>query len=182
MGLALSLVTPELLQEICPSLPLDSAVTHSTALATALDKASIHSPLEIAMFLAQIAHETGSFRYMEEIASGKAYDGRVDLGNIHPGDGPRYKGRGYLQLTGRVNYRKLGTALGYNFEREPDLAKQPYAAAEVAVAYWLSHKIPPMALARDLEGVTRRINGGLNGLESRRHYYQKALKALGQEL
>ena len=89
MGLALSLVTPELLREICPSLPQADAVTHSTALATALDKAGIHSPLEIAMLLAQIAHETGSFRYMEEIASGKAYDGRIDLGNIHPGDGPR---------------------------------------------------------------------------------------------
>lgn len=176
-------ITPKLLQAIVPSLNLETraseAVLHAEALDRALRQGGIQDPAEVAMFLAQVAHETGAFRYMEEIASGNAYEGRVDLGNREKGDGARYKGRGYFQLTGRANYRWLGTKLGYNFEEEPDLAKQPFAAAEVAVAYWEGHKIGPLARARDLEGVTRKINGGLNGLESRRAFYLKALKAVG---
>ncbi len=82
--------------------------------------ANVHFPaygimekeLRLAHFMAQLVHESGGFRYMEEIASGSAYEGRADLGNVKPGDGVRYKGRGPLQCTGRANYRKFGRKIG----------------------------------------------------------------------
>ena len=68
-----------------------------------MEKYQITTPLRRAAFLAQLAHESGELKYMEEIASGEAYEGRKELGNTAPGDGKRYKGRGPIQLTGRFN-------------------------------------------------------------------------------
>lgn len=131
------------------------------------------STLRLAHFMAQLCHESGSFRYMEELASGQAYEGRVDLGNIHPGDGKRYKGRGPIQCTGRSNYRKYGRLIGIDLERHPELAAVPSIGLHVALEYWKQNGLNALADADDIEKITRRINGGLNGYQDRKAHLAK---------
>lgn len=130
---------------------------------------AINSGLRISHFLAQMAHES-RFRYMEELGNADyftKYDGRSDLGNTQPGDGARYKGRGIIQLTGRANYRDYGRILGVDLENNPEKAATPEIAVKVACEYWKRRRINEVADADDVYGVTRRINGGLNGIEDR---------------
>lgn len=131
------------------------------------------STLRLAHFMAQLIHESGSFRYMEEIASGQAYEGRADLGNSQPGDGKLYKGRGPIQLTGRANYRKYGARLGMDFERHPEIVGYPSIGLRVALEYWASHNLNALADADDIEAITRKINGGQNGLDDRKAHLAK---------
>ena len=147
-----------------------------SSLLAAMNRAGIVDPTERAMFLAQMAHESGNFRYDEEIASGQAYEGRSDLGNTQPGDGVRYKGRGYIQLTGRANYRDYGNRLGVDLENNPDLAKDPNIAADVAIAYWQQRVDRNAARSGDVRTVTRNINGGLNGLADRQNKFNKYMR------
>jgi len=137
----------------------------------------LDSPLRLAHFMAQLAHESGGFKWMEELASGAAYEGREDLGNDQVGDGRRYKGRGPIQLTGRDNYRTVGRRLGLDLERHPELAAAPSIGLWVACDYWQSRGISPLADRDDVLGVTRKINGGLNGLADRKAWlgHMKAL-------
>lgn len=134
----------------------------------------LDTELRLAHFMAQVAHESGGFRYMEEIASGKAYEGRADLGNMQPGDGVRYKGRGPIQLTGRANYRIYGRALGFDFETHPDMVAIPSVGLLVACRYWREHGLNELADADDVGTITRRINGGTNGLAERKALLVKA--------
>lgn len=127
------------------------------------------------MFIAQIAHESAGFRYREEIASGAAYEGRHDLGNTHPGDGRRFKGRTYIQITGRHNYRAVSEALDEDFVRHPARLAEPRYAALGAAWWWSSHGCNGLADRGSIEDVTRRINGGLNGLSDRKRYYRRAV-------
>lgn len=133
--------------------------------------------LRLAHFMGQCAHESGGFRYMEEIASGAAYEGRADLGNTQPGDGKRYKGRGPIQLTGRANYRAFGREVGIDFESHPEIVSHPSIGLLAAVRYWNSRNLNALADADDLLAITRKINGGTNGLEDRKVQTAKA-KAL----
>ncbi len=146
-----------------------------------LTRHRIDTPLRRAHFLAQIAHESDGFATTEEYASGRAYDGRADLGNTEPGDGPRYKGRGLLQLTGRANYRAYGRALGVDLEAEPARAAEPRLSLRIACAYWERRGLNADADRDDLLAVTRKINGGTNGLASRKRYLARAKAALGVE-
>merc|ERR1719189_1322719 len=123
--------------------------------------------VETAQFMAQCAHECDSFNTMEEYASGDAYEGRTDLGNIYPGDGRRYKGRGYIQLTGRANYRTYGAIIGVDLENNPTRASEPDIAAQSAIAYWNRIVKPRVSNFDDTTAVTRLINGGTNGLADR---------------
>lgn len=137
--------------------------------------------LEKAHFLAQVAHESDNFRTAEEYASGRAYEGRADLGNTQPGDGPRFKGRGLIQCTGRHNYGRY-SQWKYGDDRavrDPSMLARLPDAVDSAFWYWTVErpKLKRLALADDLEGVTRAINGGLNGLADRRAKLQRA-KAL----
>ena len=126
------------------------------------------NPLRLVHFMAQLAHESGSFKYMEEIASGAAYEGRKDLGNTQPGDGVRYKGRGPIQCTGRANYRTYGRKIGINLERYPELAANPSIGLHIACVYWADRKLNELADKDDVAGITRKVNGGVNGLEDRK--------------
>lgn len=135
------------------------------------------SPLRLAHFFAQLAHESGGFRYMEEIASGQAYEGRADLGNVQPGDGKRFKGRGPIQLTGRANYRLFGRALGLDFEAHPEIVALPSIGLLAACHYWRMRGLNDLADADDVVAITKRVNGGTNGLADRQAYLAKA-KAL----
>ena len=136
-------------------------------------------PTEQALFLAQITHETGNFRYMEELASGEAYEGRRDLGNTQPGDGMRYKGRGLIQVTGRANYEKIGKMLGLDLVNNPELiANDPKVAVDASMAWWElkkkeSKKFRESIENGDIVSNTRGVNGGYNGLGERTAYYNQ---------
>ncbi len=143
---------------------------------------AIDSPLRQAHFLAQIGHESGELRFREEIASGEAYEGRADLGNTQPGDGRRFKGRGLIQLTGRANYAEYGRAINREAEllAKPELvASDPELCVDVAGWFWAKRGLNELADRDELTAITRRINGGLNGLEDRRRLYQRAKSLLG---
>ena len=122
---------------------------------------------ERAMFLSQMAHESGNFRYDEEIHDGSNYEGRSDLGNTQYGDSKRYKGRGYIQITGRANYRKYGQIVGRDGE-ESELAKDPNVETAVALEHWKDRVDRSAAQKGDIgRTVTYNINGGYNGLDDR---------------
>lgn len=154
-------------------------------LLTAFRRYGITTARRQAHFLAQILHESGGLRYLEEIwgptEAQKRYEGRRSLGNTQPGDGYRYRGRGIIQLTGRANYRRYGELLGLPLEENPDLAARPEHAAMIAGAYWKARGLNSRADRDDLEAVTRGVNGGLNGLEARRRWLERAKRALGVE-
>lgn len=134
----------------------------------------INTPARQASFLAQVGHESGQLRYVRELASGAAYEGRKGLGNTEQGDGIRFKGRGLIQITGRANYKACGTALGLDLIAEPELLEQPVNACRSAGWFWKTHGLNELADAGDQVKVTKRINGGINGLADRLALYQKA--------
>jgi predicted chitinase len=119
------------------------------------------------MFIAQVLEESVNLQFFEEIASGREYEGRRDLGNIHPGDGPRYKGRGPIQLTGRANYRWAGGRLGLPLEAHPELAARHDVGWRIAALYWQSHGLNELADQGKFVTITQRINGGMNGYSVR---------------
>lgn len=127
-----------------------------------------------AMFIAQTCHESGAYRWPEELASGAEYEGRRDLGNTRPGDGRRFKGRGYIQVTGRVNYAAVGRALGHDFISHPGDLKSPKFAALSAAWWFKAHGLIWLSQHGSVAAVTRVINGGFNGLSSREAYFRRA--------
>jgi putative chitinase len=143
-----------------------------------------------AAFLAQIAHESGSLRYVSEIASGKAYNGRADLGNTKPEaiavaaqhgstPGPWWKGHGLIQITGYDNHVACGDALGLDLVNGPTLLEQPGPACRSAAWFWHSRKLNELADRGEFQRITKRINGGLNGQADRLEFYITALGVLG---
>lgn len=162
----------------CPSEKLDIYARYVSA---AMLEAQINTVTRASAFLAQLAHESGEFRWMEELADGSAYEGRADLGNTEAGDGRRYKGRGPIQLTGRGNYRAASGPLGIDLIAYPERAAEPDVGFRIAAWYWTTRKCNALADALDFIGITRAINGGLNGLEQRLHYYRLALQVLGRD-
>jgi putative chitinase len=136
---------------------------------TALTDGPLSSCHEIAAFVAQIGHESHGLLYFEELASGAAYNGRTDLGNTQAGDGPRFKGRGPIQLTGRANYAAAGTALGMDFEARPEQVSLPSAGFKAAVWFWTNKNLNQYCTgkASDFTTLTQRINGGQNGAADR---------------
>lgn len=149
----------------------------------ALKLSDATSPDRMAMWLAQIAHESGGLRYMEELADGSQYEGRLDLGNTEPGDGKRFKGRGPIQVTGRYNYtafsswahrQGLSPTPTWFVDRPQELASDRYGFYG-AVWYWTVAKphINALCDAGDIIGVTKAINGGLHGFDDRRKFWTK---------
>lgn len=146
------------------------------------ERYGINSTLQRAHFLAQILHETGGLKWLRELwgptEAQERYEGREDLGNTQPGDGFRYRGRGAIQLTGRYNYTLYTRATGIDFLANPDLLEQPPHALLVAGWYWHTHNLNREANQDDVKAVTRRINGGLNGLTDRVSWLNQAKRAL----
>ncbi len=174
----IQLITVEQLIKIAPQSSETRLYELITGINETLEKFNINTALRIAHFLAQVAHESGSFQYMEEIASGEDYEGRHNLGNIQPGDGVKFKGRGLIQLTGRDNYQKFSTAMNMDFIAQPELvAKAPYAVL-VAGWFWHENRLNPDADQDDVVTVTKVINGGDNGLDDRRDYLARAKSVL----
>lgn len=144
----------------------------------AMTQFGIFTPKRQAAFLAQVAHESGELRYTLELASGEAYEGRHDLGNNVPGDGKRYKGRGLIQLTGRTNYTVCGAALGLDLVANPSLLETPDPAARSAGWFWKSRGLNELADLDKFGEITRKVNGGFNGLDDRIAYWLRARKVL----
>ncbi|MCM6776207.1 hypothetical protein NDR87_19065 [Nocardia sp. CDC159] len=177
-------ITAEQLMAVMPNLPVAQAREYLPALNAALQEGDISTPLRQAAFLAQLAHESGELRYFEELGDAE-YFRRYDpdgvapaAGNTEPGDGPRYHGRGPIQLTGRANYRAAGAALGLDLEGDPDLAARPEIGFRIAQWYWRSRDINALVDAGDFAAVTRAVNGGHHGLAEREAYYRRALEVL----
>lgn len=160
---------------------------------------SINTPIRELCFLCQVGHESGGLFYTEELASGEAYEGRRALGNLTPGDGIRFKGRGLIQITGRTNYKAIGDNLKVNFINNPTLlggknintctVDQLRYAALSAGWYWNSRNLnaiadlinikKPVDTNSNLEHfklITRKINGGYNGLHDRLNRFKNGVK------
>lgn len=170
----------DILKAMAPAVPVSRRARQAAVIAAlgpalpiVLPYYDIVTPRRIEHFLAQAAHESAGFSTTEELGGPSyfaRYDGRADLGNVKPGDGARYHGRGIFQLTGRANYRRIGGLLGLDLEGKPELASDPVVSLRIAGLYWRDRKIGAMAEEDDLLRVTRAINGGKNGLDDRRRY------------
>lgn len=139
-----------------------------------MKKYQINTSLRICHFLAQVMHESGEFSWYREFASGAAYEGRADLGNTQTGDGVKYKGRGAIQITGRANYQKVTDSFGVDFINNPVWLEQINYGTQAAGWYWDRRHLNTYADQDDLREVTRRVNGGTNGLTDRAYYLQQA--------
>jgi putative chitinase len=146
----------------------------------AIAKGGIDTPLRLSHFMAQLAHESAHLTVTREFASGAAYEGRRDLGNVHDGDGRRYRGRGLIQTTGRANYREATKDIqdmnpgAPNFEDDPEALEEFPWALLAGISYWRRRNINAVADRDEVEAVTRKINGGTNGLPERIRYLAKA--------
>ena len=143
-----------------------------------MDAKGITNPDQRAQVIAQTAHESGKYRYTEELgkpAYFEKYNGRKDLGNTQPGDGPRFKGRGFLQTTGRINYEQFKQAFGIDVISDPEKLAEPENAAKSAL-FWFdknAKKVEKLSGGdwSNTKGVTKAVNGGYNGLAEREHYF-----------
>jgi predicted chitinase len=181
------MITEDILLQIMPNLKRPLCEEYFQFLQQAMEEFEINKPLREAAFLAQIAHESGEFKYLEEIwgptDAQKHYEPPSkkadDLGNTEPGDGKRFKGRGAIQLTGRGNYKKFGELLDLDLITHPEWAADPQAAFRVSGAFWKSNGLNELADQQQFEKITRRINGGLNGQDERLKFYNRAKPLCG---
>lgn len=156
---------------------------HLPFIGPAMERGGIVTPVRIAAFIAQLAHESGDYLWMQELADGRAYEGRADLGNVHPGDGPKFKGHGPIQITGRDNHRACGHALGIDAEANPLLLTQPRYGTAAAVWFWtVGNRKIDLSLLADrgwFTTITKVINGGTNGLEDRLVRWKRCRAVMG---
>jgi putative chitinase len=157
------------------------AQKYAVPITSTMEAYEIDSPPRQAAFLAQIGHETVRLSYVRELASGKDYEGRKDLGNTQSGDGVKFKGRGLIQITGRNNYLECGLALGLDLINNPMLLEAPYNAAKSAGWFWDKHNLNALADLNMFSQITKIINGGYNGLLDREALYDKAKSILTKE-
>lgn len=181
------MLTDAQLAAIMPNMPAARRALFLPALNQTMQAYTISNRLRAAAFLGQLAHESGEFRFMEELwgptTQQKRYEPPSDLatrlGNTQPGDGKRYKGRGPIQITGRANYKRYGDLLGLNLVAQPELAATPAIGLSAAGMYWRTNGLNALAELQDYRGITRRINGGYIGWDERLRYYELAKKVLG---
>ncbi|WP_375766594.1 peptidoglycan-binding protein [Archangium gephyra] len=168
----------ELLRTVMPHCSEMRATELLPHLNKAMAEADITTPQRQAAFLAQLAIVTGQLNLLEEPDSGEQFEGREDLGNVRPGDGARYKGRGPLLLTGRANYRAAGKALGIDLEGNPELAADPEVGFRLAAWYWTNRDLNAVADEGDFEEITRRFIGRETVLPRHMVFYRRALAML----
>ena len=144
------------------------------------DTFGINTPLRAVHYLAQVFHESAALRYTEEIASGKAYEGREDLGNTQKGDGVKFKGRGFIQITGRANYQAYANSeycVGDLMKHPEWLSKSP-GNQKASMWFWKTKGLNELADKDDIRAITKKVNGGYNGLADRMFYYRRFKKEL----
>ena len=202
------MVTVEQLHEMCPQAKKENLEKYCDALNSAFDEFEIDTPKRQAMFLAQVAHESGNFSAVRENLNYKAetlskvfpkyfrdrdpndyakqpekianlvYGGRMGNGDEDSGDGYRYRGRGLIQLTGHDNYEACGSELEVNLHETPDYLTTPEGAARSAAWFWFNNDLNVVADDGDILKCTKKINGGTIGLEDRTKHYEHALKII----
>lgn len=163
-------ITTEILKKIAPHANPQIITDLSNFAEKYFVKYKINTYLRICHFLAQAAHESDGFKTLTEYASGKGYEGRKDLGNTQAGDGVRFKGRGIFQLTGRSNYSTMSKTLGIDLSGHPELAATGEVSLQTALEYWNTRSLSVFADKDDIKSITKKINGGYNGLDSRMTY------------
>lgn len=178
------MITAELLRHAMPRAGT-RADTFAPHLEAARKRWVGNNPDNVAHWLAQIAHESGELRFTTELwgptPAQQRYEGRRDLGNTEPGDGYRFRGRGLIQLTGRYNYQKYSEAAQQDFVSDPDAVALPQWAADSAGWFWWANGLATVIGGDDpVLAVTKRVNGGTNGLADRRIYYTRAVDALSK--
>ncbi|QJC78907.1 glycoside hydrolase family 19 protein [Pseudomonas umsongensis] len=180
-------ITKQQLLQILPNAGKQAGV-FASALNLAMDRFQINTRMRVAAFIAQVGHESGQFRYVRELG-GDQYLSKYDTGPLAKrlgntpeadGDGQTYRGRGLIQITGHDNYLACSKALFSDDRllRTPELLEQAEWAAKSAAWFWHSRNLNALADAGDFVGVTRRINGGTNGMVERHSFYSTALKVL----
>ncbi|MBA1192121.1 glycoside hydrolase family 19 protein [Pseudomonas entomophila] len=178
-------ITVRQLQQIFPNAGRNAGV-FVPALNAAMGKWGIVTRLRRAAFLAQVGHESGQFRYVRELGSDK-YLSKYDTGPLAArlgntpeadGDGQKYRGHGLIQITGRDNHARCGEALGLDLLNHPELLEQPEHAANSAAWFWHKEGLNSLADKGAFVTITKRINGGTNGLQERQAFYEAALKVL----
>ena len=149
--------------------------------AVAVNLAKLNSPIRLSYFLAQCAHESSGFQFTKEVGGAKylsRYEGRRDLGNTEIGDGLRFIGRGIIQITGRSNYAACGEWIGLPLLDQPELLEEPVPAVRSSCWYWMTRHLNSICDAQNFTLLTRRINGGTNGMASRKQWLTKIRKEL----
>jgi putative chitinase len=182
-------ITQAQLLHILPNARAQAGVFIS-ALNTAMSHHRIDTPKRMAAFLAQVGHESGQLRYVRELG-GEQYLGKYDTGTLASrlgntpqtdGDGQKYRGRGLIQITGHDNYLRCSLGL-FGDERLlalPELLERPQWAAESAAWFWEQNGLNELADRDQFSTITRRINGGSNGLEDRLQLWARARAVLCQ--
>lgn len=177
-------ITATQLKEICPNMTLAKAEKYVPFINQSIVAANLTTVKRLAFFLAQLAHESLQFYYTKEVASGKDYEPSKNpslakkLGNTTEGDGIKYKGRSFIQVTGKANYGACGEFLGLDLINHPELLEEPVNAFKASVWYWISRDLNKYADSDNFKGLTKAINGAYNGLEDRVKYLNKALDVL----
>lgn len=174
-------MTPQELSR-CTGARIDRAGEWLPYIESAMAEFDINTPARQAAFLAQIGHESGGLHWITEIwgptLAQTNYEFRRDLGNMQAGDGFKFKGRGLIQTTGRDNYRRTGEALGVDLVENPTLLAEPEMAARSAGWFWKTHGLNELADVGDFMRITRKINGGTNGMDDRLVLWTSAKEVL----
>lgn len=174
-------ITEQQLLQILPNAGRNAGVFVS-ALNVAMSRYGIVGAARMAAFIAQVGHESGQLRYVREIwgptKQQAGYEGRTDLGNTVKGDGSKYRGRGLIQVTGRANYAACGSALSLDLISKPELLELPQHAAMSAAWFWSTNGLSALADKGEFVKITRRINGGTNGLDERLEFWDRAKRIL----
>lgn len=165
-------VTKRQLAEIWQCSPTLIADSEIVELNKCLETFQITTPSRIRHFLSQTAHESGGGRWKKELSDGWYLEGRTDIGNVYHGDGPKYKGAGYIQLTGRHNYQKFSDYIGDPKVMDGvDYVAKTYPYTSAGYWWWSNGMNELCDKNPTVRQVTRRVNGGYNGLTDREHYY-----------
>jgi putative chitinase len=182
-------LTPQHIKALAyPGMPADKVATWASKMGAACQKYSINTPRRLAHFFAQVTHESMGLYYVEEVwgptPAQIGYEGRPDLGNTQPGDGYRYRGRGPIEVTGRVNYHVIGKRIGYDLENHPDQAAEIGVGSIIACDFWTTrfvslNKIADSGGLEVVPAITRVVNGGLNGVDDRKRRYVQAARVFG---
>lgn len=181
------------LKEIYPNIKPDKCELYVNAFNNVFPRYNMNTPRRIAAFLGQIGVESGELKYDKELPSkynkkdvnnpleptGTLYEGRKQLGNTQEGDGPKFIGRGILQLTGRANYENMSKKLGVDLINNPELACNPVISAMIACEYFKERGLLELSDVWDLEKITEKVNGKLKlHHDLRVKYSERALRVL----
>lgn len=184
-----------MLKEILPNIKPDKCESYVVAFNAIFPKFDLNNEKRIAAFLGQIAVESGELRYDKELPSkynkkdpkdasepiGTLYEGRKNLGNNQAGDGPKFIGRGILQLTGRANYESMSKKLGVDLIQNPEIACDPHISTMIACQYFKERGLLELADAWDLDKITEKVNGKMKlHHDLRVKYSLRALKVLSE--